>query len=95
MNKHNPELKLPKHEPAGDWLVTYDADRVTSLDTMKPPQVDTCNHHSCLNDAKCHQHQCKTCESHRVENGCKTPLANAVGLCHQKKFQSHRHKTER
>ncbi|KAJ5448281.1 hypothetical protein N7445_003102 [Penicillium cf. griseofulvum] len=24
MNRHNPELKLPKLEPAGDWLVTYD-----------------------------------------------------------------------
>ncbi|KGO47909.1 hypothetical protein PEXP_037960 [Penicillium expansum] len=24
MNRHNPELKLPEHEPAGDWLVTYD-----------------------------------------------------------------------
>ncbi|KAJ5780616.1 hypothetical protein N7457_005776 [Penicillium paradoxum] len=24
MNRHNPELKLPEHEPVGDWLVTYD-----------------------------------------------------------------------
>lgn len=24
MNRHNPELKLPEPEPAGDWLVTYD-----------------------------------------------------------------------
>ncbi|KAK2026640.1 hypothetical protein LX32DRAFT_641661 [Colletotrichum zoysiae] len=24
INKRNPELKLPEHEPAGDWLVTYD-----------------------------------------------------------------------
>jgi hypothetical protein len=24
MNRHNPELKLPEHEPAGDWEVTYD-----------------------------------------------------------------------
>ncbi|KAJ5944231.1 hypothetical protein N7516_004399 [Penicillium verrucosum] len=26
MNRHNPELKLPEPEPAGDWLVTYDLD---------------------------------------------------------------------
>ncbi|GAB1191832.1 hypothetical protein APSETT444_001015 [Aspergillus pseudonomiae] len=25
---HNPELKLPEHEPAGDWLVTYDLDDI-------------------------------------------------------------------
>ncbi|WYZ36252.1 hypothetical protein EsH8_XII_000002 [Colletotrichum jinshuiense] len=25
INKRNPELKLPEHEPAGDWLVTYNA----------------------------------------------------------------------
>ncbi|GKT90738.1 ankyrin repeat-containing protein [Colletotrichum tofieldiae] len=24
INKRNPALKLPEHEPAGDWLVTYD-----------------------------------------------------------------------
>ncbi|KXG53561.1 uncharacterized protein PGRI_006110 [Penicillium griseofulvum] len=24
MNRHNPELKLPEPEPAGDWSVTYD-----------------------------------------------------------------------
>ncbi|KAH7115421.1 hypothetical protein B0J13DRAFT_590419 [Dactylonectria estremocensis] len=24
INKRNPKLKLPEHEPAGDWLVTYD-----------------------------------------------------------------------
>ncbi|TID02219.1 hypothetical protein CH35J_003537 [Colletotrichum higginsianum] len=24
INKRNPELQLPEHEPAGEWLVTYD-----------------------------------------------------------------------
>jgi hypothetical protein len=24
INRKNPKLKLPEHEPAGDWLVTYD-----------------------------------------------------------------------
>lgn len=28
MNKANPELKLPEHEPAGDWLVTYNLDEI-------------------------------------------------------------------
>ncbi|OGM42818.1 hypothetical protein ABOM_008999 [Aspergillus bombycis] len=28
MNRHNPELKLPEYEPAGDWLVTYDLDSI-------------------------------------------------------------------
>ncbi|KAJ5148342.1 Regulator of nonsense-mediated decay UPF3 [Penicillium atrosanguineum] len=26
MPGRNPELKLPEHKPAGDWLVTYDLD---------------------------------------------------------------------
>ncbi|KAH6999720.1 hypothetical protein EDB80DRAFT_725218 [Ilyonectria destructans] len=30
MNKHNTELKLPEHEPAGDWLVTYDLDTIST-----------------------------------------------------------------
>ncbi|KAJ6186424.1 hypothetical protein N7519_007725 [Penicillium mononematosum] len=28
INRHNPEIKLPEHEPAGDWLVTYDLDKI-------------------------------------------------------------------
>ncbi|GLA21975.1 hypothetical protein AnigIFM63326_000105 [Aspergillus niger] len=28
MNRHNPDLKLPEPEPAGDWLVTYDLDTI-------------------------------------------------------------------
>ncbi|KAF7179131.1 hypothetical protein CNMCM7691_008062 [Aspergillus felis] len=28
MNRYNPELKLPVHEPAGDWVVTYDLDKI-------------------------------------------------------------------
>ncbi|OJJ99127.1 hypothetical protein ASPACDRAFT_120262 [Aspergillus aculeatus ATCC 16872] len=30
MNRHNPDLELPEHEPAGDWLVTYNLDKVVS-----------------------------------------------------------------
>lgn len=35
MNRHNPELKLPEHEPAGDWLVTY------GLDKLFPKRTNT------------------------------------------------------
>ncbi|KAJ6031711.1 hypothetical protein N7540_002443 [Penicillium herquei] len=39
INKRNPDLKLPEHEPAGDWLVTYDVDKIilgeTSSEGMK------------------------------------------------------------
>ncbi|KAJ5817964.1 hypothetical protein N7447_007972 [Penicillium robsamsonii] len=28
MNRHNPELKLPEFESAGDWLMTYDLDNI-------------------------------------------------------------------
>ncbi|KAE8143232.1 hypothetical protein BDV38DRAFT_277260 [Aspergillus pseudotamarii] len=28
MKRRNPELKLPEHEPASDWLVTYDLDNI-------------------------------------------------------------------
>lgn len=30
MNRGNPELKLPEPEPAGDWLVTYDLDTIST-----------------------------------------------------------------
>ncbi|RAH67866.1 uncharacterized protein BO66DRAFT_413321 [Aspergillus aculeatinus CBS 121060] len=30
MNRHNPDLKLPEHESAGDCLVTYNLDTVVS-----------------------------------------------------------------
>ncbi|KAH8696481.1 hypothetical protein BGW36DRAFT_296859 [Talaromyces proteolyticus] len=35
MNKRNPDLKLPQHETAGDWLVTYD--RSTTLAKSSAP----------------------------------------------------------
>ncbi len=35
LNRHNPELKLPEYEPAGDWLVTYD------LHKLFPKYADT------------------------------------------------------
>ncbi|OOF98423.1 hypothetical protein ASPCADRAFT_205659 [Aspergillus carbonarius ITEM 5010] len=28
INRKNPETKLPEHEPAGDWLVTYDLEDI-------------------------------------------------------------------
>ena len=28
INKHNPELKLPEHDRTGDWLITYDLDKI-------------------------------------------------------------------
>ncbi|BCR93509.1 uncharacterized protein AKAW2_10555A [Aspergillus luchuensis] len=28
INRHNPDIKLPEHEPAGDWLVTYNVDEL-------------------------------------------------------------------
>jgi hypothetical protein len=36
INRHNPEIKLPEHEPAGDWLVTYDLDKILAK------QIDSC-----------------------------------------------------
>ncbi|KAJ5712045.1 hypothetical protein N7488_006201 [Penicillium malachiteum] len=28
INKRNPDIKLPEPEPAGDWLVAYDVDKI-------------------------------------------------------------------
>lgn len=38
INRHNPALKLPEHEPAGDWLVTYDLGNTQSSVTQPPPE---------------------------------------------------------
>ncbi|OJZ84297.1 hypothetical protein ASPFODRAFT_208812 [Aspergillus luchuensis CBS 106.47] len=30
INRHNPDIKLPEYEPAGDWLVVYDLDDIVN-----------------------------------------------------------------
>ncbi|KAB8211401.1 hypothetical protein BDV34DRAFT_219997 [Aspergillus parasiticus] len=78
MNRHNPELKLPEHEPAGDWLVTYD------LDNILTKRVEFCYDLGCYTDSDCIRQSngnCRICHHYRVDNECDQPLANAIGIC--------------
>ena len=78
INKRNPELKLPEHEPAGYWLVTYD------LATRLTERYTYCSDLDCRND----DHDCVVqsggictfCDSWRV---CRAtaPNVNAIGVC--------------
>ncbi|KAJ6149123.1 hypothetical protein N7471_000322 [Penicillium samsonianum] len=74
MNRHNPELKLPEPEPAGDWLVTYDLDnilmkRADSRDDLGFGNCRICDHYRGNNESTVHYDQ---------------PPTNAIGICHPK-----------
>lgn len=47
INKRNPKLNLPEHEPAGDWLVTYD------LGTRLTERWTFCSDLGCNYDSDC------------------------------------------
>jgi hypothetical protein len=82
LNRHNPELKLPEHEPAGDWLVTYD------LSTSKlTKRALFCYDYGCYTDRQCIDQSngnCRICHRYRVDNECDTGMVNAIGICHPK-----------
>jgi hypothetical protein len=83
MNKHNPELKLPEHEPAGDWVVTYNPDK--NLDKSLTKRADTCHDIGCHNShPDCTNHHCHQCLHFRVDNHCDGAITNAVGICQSK-----------
>ncbi|GAQ09150.1 hypothetical protein ALT_6471 [Aspergillus lentulus] len=79
MNRRNPELKLPEHEPAGDWLVTYDLDNIlTTRGHM------FCYDFGCYSNQDCIRQSngnCRVCHQYRVDNECDQPLTNAIGIC--------------
>lgn len=56
INMRNPSLKLPEHEPAADWLRTYDLESVTaavaSLASTKEKRR-SCSDYSCSSSADC------------------------------------------
>ncbi|XRM45810.1 hypothetical protein ABZX51_008884 [Aspergillus tubingensis] len=83
INRHNPDIKLPEHEPAGDWLVKYDLDNI--LTTKRANMF--CYDYGCYNAQDCiHQTNgnCDICHTYRVDNECDQTLTNAIGLCHPK-----------
>ncbi|KAK7425616.1 hypothetical protein QQZ08_007939 [Neonectria magnoliae] len=82
MNKRNPKLKLPEHEPAGDWLVTYD---ISNTLTKRLPQARDCSDYGCGSNQGCRQQtngNCIICHHYRVDSECDVGLTNAIGICH-------------
>ncbi|OAA56760.1 hypothetical protein ISF_07276 [Cordyceps fumosorosea ARSEF 2679] len=79
LNKNNPSLALPVHEPAGDWEVTY-GEGAQSL----TERADHCSKYGCHTDGDCtrqSQHLCGKCHHARVDNECQVGHVNAIGLC--------------
>lgn len=78
INRHNPDIKLPEHGPAGDWLVTYDPE--SSL----KKRAETGDNYSC--DARSDYTRqsgglCMLCQKHRVDNQDDLEQDNATGIC--------------
>lgn len=76
MNRHNPSLKLPEHEPAGDWEVNYD---------LKPTLAKRvgCSDYGCITPGDCTRQapECTSCHHYYVDNECDLGQTNAIGVC--------------
>ncbi|KAL7974437.1 hypothetical protein HDV63DRAFT_363125 [Trichoderma sp. SZMC 28014] len=78
MNRHNPSLKLPEHEPAGDWETTY------GLNSLLTKRYDDCSVYGCHTRNDCIQQSrgnCRQCHEYRADNECEYGLSNAIGIC--------------
>ncbi|OLN95762.1 hypothetical protein CCHL11_02671 [Colletotrichum chlorophyti] len=78
INRRNPALRLPEHEPAGEWLVTYDHNS-TSLTAR-----NSCYDYGCNNYQDCKRqtnNNCDLCHNYRVDSEYDKALTNAVGVC--------------
>lgn len=81
INRHNPDIKLPEHEPAGDWLVTYDVN--TTLNATLDRRA-YCSDYGCNSRNDCVSQsngRCNFCHQYRIDNECDVVNINAVGSC--------------
>lgn len=79
INRRNPALKLPEHQPAKEWLVTYDHNSTTSLTAR-----DSCYDYGCTTKEDCKRqtnNNCNICHNYRVDNECDQSITNAIGVC--------------
>ncbi|KAJ5796080.1 uncharacterized protein N7518_004620 [Penicillium psychrosexuale] len=75
INRRNPELKLPEHEPAGDWLDSRnELIGFATISAVTPIRTAYGQTHS----------NCRICHHYRVDNECDEALTNALGVCHPK-----------
>lgn len=78
MNRHNPELELPEHEPAGYWERTYD------FGTTLTKRATFCYDDGCNTDNDYVNQSfgnCRVCHHYRVNNEYDVGLVNAIGIC--------------
>ncbi|KAJ3495020.1 hypothetical protein NLG97_g3693 [Lecanicillium saksenae] len=78
INRHNPDLKLPEHEPAGFWEVSYDVGSTLNA------RAWFCSDFGCYGPSDCLQQtngNCDLCHEYRVDNECDHGLHNAIGIC--------------
>ncbi|KAF6792327.1 hypothetical protein CMUS01_16182 [Colletotrichum musicola] len=80
INRRNPGLRLPEHEPAGEWLVTYDTNSTTTSLTAR----QSCSDLGCNNNQHCKDQSrgnCNLCHHYRVDDECDRGMVNAIGIC--------------
>ncbi|GFP60642.1 hypothetical protein TASIC1_0037000100 [Trichoderma asperellum] len=78
INRHNPDLKLPEHEPAGFWEVNYDVSSALTARAM------FCYDYGCYSKYDCIRQSngnCDVCHEYRVDNECDIGFHNAIGIC--------------
>ncbi|KAH7141121.1 hypothetical protein EDB81DRAFT_692775 [Dactylonectria macrodidyma] len=79
INKRNPELKLPEHEPAGDWLVTYDLGDILTKRRLSGSDYGSHSNGDCIHQTNCN---CRLCHHYRAVDQCDAPLTNDINTCH-------------
>lgn len=82
INQRNPDIKLPEHKLAGDWLVTYSPPPTgtSTLEKRRP-----CTDYQCDSNADCRRMTfdvCTVCVQYRLDDICHSGTSNAIGICH-------------
>jgi len=79
INRMNPTLDLPVHEPAGEWLVTYE------IGGGRLDRRGVCSNYGCEDNSDCLLSSgglCSECSPGRIDNECVLGNQNAIGACH-------------
>lgn len=80
LNRHNPELNLPEHEPAGDCEVTYDLGASLTKRQRSCSDIGCYSHGECIEESN---GNCRVCHRYRIDNECDYGMTYAIGICHK------------
>ncbi|ATY65932.1 hypothetical protein A9K55_001535 [Cordyceps militaris] len=78
INKLNPGLKLPQHEPAGSWEVSYDGGNTLTARIWFCDEIGCHDKEDCIRET---HGNCRLCHHYRVDHLCDEGHYNAIGIC--------------